>query len=318
MLQNLKKKFYTIVPRSLQKLFYNIFFKKILLKIVARRKGYIVLFINKQIHVINQSKKIIIKLSHIEYAFDTVEDFDYYFNSVVSTKISKYETVDYSTKMLHQLKVSDRIVRHYIFNSLPEGYASTIQYLKVLDVKDGEFVLDLGAYCGSTTIEFCKINPTGIVVAIEPDYLNYSTLRENLLLHQINNVIPINAAIDYTKRTLKFNHEGNLGSSSYTIRDYNSTFVSTVTLSEIESITGKKIDAIKMDIEGAELSLIKNSELYFMQNKPRLVIEPHLDNTTGELNTEELLKYLKKYGYTHFEILNQELETYPLIFATCK
>jgi FkbM family methyltransferase len=78
------------------------------------------------------------------------------------------------------------------------------------------------------------------------------------------------------------------GSHSVEIPTSKKIRVKTVKLQDV--IKGiKKIDLLKMDIEGSELDLLKNGRTAF-ERINKIVMETHN-------NEKEVIKYLKKYNY---------------------
>ena len=68
-----------------------------------------------------------------------------------------------------------------------------------------------------------------------------------------------------------------------------------------------------MDIEGAELVILKNAGDFLRRHRTaRLVIEPHKIN--GVLCTEEISQLLKGYGYV-VNLLSQGTDDWPLVVA---
>jgi hypothetical protein len=67
-----------------------------------------------------------------------------------------------------------------------------------------------------------------------------------------------------------------------------------------------------MDIEGAELAVLRKAGKFLRVHQPRLVIEPHI--VEGKMSTEEICHILKSYGYVT-ELLQQGVQNWPLIAA---
>ena len=81
----------------------------------------------------------------------------------------------------HRLRPSGLSLR---FTALPEPECTSETYLQHARLAPGDLVLDLGAYCGGTTLAFARaVGPGGHVVAFEPDPANAAALRENVARH---------------------------------------------------------------------------------------------------------------------------------------
>jgi FkbM family methyltransferase len=250
---------------------------------------------------------------------DILNDFDSYFDSVVPHyNDGIFSVVDFSTPRISH--VNNQIGRFDLvaFPSFCEATSVTRVYLDHLQLQRGDHVVDAGAYCGLTSMLFADVvEPAGLVVALEPDRQNLACLKENLAHYGIgSNLVVVDKALWHEVGTLSFEGEGNMGSSATEIlgaRISGSTSrVSATTLPEIErTYMQGRIDAIKMDIEGAELSVIANGLEWFAARLPRLVIEPHF--VAGRIITKELIAMLDGCGY-QCTVLNQGVAL-PLINA---
>jgi FkbM family methyltransferase len=146
----------------------------------------------------------------------------------------------------------------------PRTYFQFLKEVFVLDVyrsyliKKKDVVLDLGASTG----DFCiiaskKVGANGIVIALEPDADNYEILKYNIQRNKCQNVIPLNIGVG--------NEDGQ---EKEIIAPFDKQ--SRGKISRLETILeevgiGKKIDFIKMDIEGAEIDVIYASLNTFKQ-----------------------------------------------------
>ncbi|MGC9106836.1 MAG: FkbM family methyltransferase [Infirmifilum sp.] len=139
-------------------------------------------------------------------------------------------------------------------------------YDRVKDFKPSEedFVLDLGAFIGLYTLKNYKAK---YIVAIEPHPLSYTILVKNIKFNNLNNVLPLNVAI-WDKEGFVTFYEGIdlVGSSSlkplWRLGKHGKQFiVKTVTLNEVFKASHVKyFDVAKIDIEGAELELVRGGK----------------------------------------------------------
>jgi FkbM family methyltransferase len=137
----------------------------------------------------------------------------------------------------------------------PRTYFQFIKEVFVLDVyrsdliRKKDIVLDLGASTG----DFCiiaskKVGSNGMVIAIEPDADNYELLKFNIQRNKCQNVLPLNIGVGKED-----------GQEKEIIAPFDKP--SRGKISTLETILeevgiDKKIDFIKMDIEGAEADVI--------------------------------------------------------------
>lgn len=124
--------------------------------------------------------------------------------------------------------------------------------------------VDCGAYIGDTYLEAKK---AGVVIdnyyAFEPMLNNFEKLRENL---KDINCYAYNYAVSDSKKTLCF--QDMLGSSHSC--ENGGVLVSAINLDNI--LSDKKIDFIKMDIEGEELGALIGAQKIIKTQKPNLAI----------------------------------------------
>jgi len=125
-------------------------------------------------------------------------------------------------------------------------------------------IVDAGAHIGASAIFFANRYPNANVYAIEPEQENYEILSKNV--QKYNNIIPIRAAIwsNNEARTIRDRYTGSWG---YTIAPTSQETVSTnqqidcITIQSILIDQGLNyIDILKMDIEGAEKTVLENSD----------------------------------------------------------
>jgi FkbM family methyltransferase len=243
-----------------------------------------------------------------------VRFFDYYHNAVQSQVGEGRAVVDYSAPRIHTLSRSGVA---FLFTSLPESDESTQTYLSALQPRPGETVLDLGAYCGASAYFIAKlVGDSGLVLSFEPDEENFRALIKNIRTHALANVTAIPKGVWSETTTLTFQSEGNMGSAAASItgRETNLKKVSVLSLADVAALcSGRRIDAIKMDIEGAELAVLRHAGEFLLAHRlPRLVIEPHFID--GRMVTEELRTILHGYGY-QTRLLSQGVQNWPLISA---
>lgn len=268
------------------------------------------------IKLYRQQKMIILSEKHRPYVDDIKRNFDYYFNSVVLPEGQKI--LDLSNINTQTLTNGKR----YMFSSLPEPAATSEQYIELLELKAGDNVLDLGAYCGVSSLMFAEVvGALGNIIAVEPDPTNYEVMQANLREHNKNSIVsPVQAAVWKRNTTLKFDAEGSMGSSAHSILRGRSGKPVMVNALTVESLThGMRIDAVKMDIESAEYKVLPAMAPFLKKHRPRIVIEPHWRSRSlltpwkrGSVDVKYLTRVLRNVGYK-VDVVTETGTEYPLI-----
>ena len=171
------------------------------------------------------------------------------------------------------------------------------------ELSNGNTVLDLGANIGYYAImEAKKVGSSGKIYAIEPDPRNIEILIKNLKLNKINDIFEFeHAAISNKNKKAEFNLSTKTNLSSFDIekKQNNSKSIIVQTYDLGTYLKDKKrIDLIRMDIEGHEIevfeSLIKFSTNYKNYLPKKIIFETHFPIYKKRKNM--LLKYLIKFS----------------------
>ena len=162
----------------------------------------------------------------------------------------------------------------------------------VLDVyntrnyRKGDVVIDLGAGIGDFAVLAAKeIGKSGKVLAIEPSLRNFNLLKKNITKNNIKNVIPYNCAVSDKPGIVTIDYED----EKYEIEG--------LPLEQIIRDVNLDYPSIfKMDIEGAEIQVIRSS-LNILKHCRAIPIELH--NTKDSID-----KILLPLGF-HYIPFNQ-------------
>jgi len=155
-------------------------------------------------------------------------------------------------------------------------------------------IIDCGANIGLSTISFKLQYPQAEIIAFEPDIFNFELLKINTT--SFANITLFNQAIWDKEELLEFDMSGTMSSNTDTA--FQSKKSQTIQAVPLKTFLNRKIDFLKLDIEGAEYRVIKDciDELKNVQN---FFIEYHgyFDNTK-ELN--ELFDILIQSGFMYY------------------
>ncbi|MFH0933901.1 MAG: FkbM family methyltransferase, partial [Pseudomonadota bacterium] len=226
---------------------------------------------------------------------------------------------DYSAPRFHKLAGFDDFPAY--FHSYPEPMASTAAYMQFAQLKQGDIVLDLGAYAGMASIQFSKrVGTTGFVASYEPDIHNFKAARINIEMHAkysgLSNIVLHRQAVWSDCEGIEFSSDGNMGSSASLIIGKRGRVerVETTTLEKILDANGlTSIDFIKMDIEGAEIEVLNNSLGLLKKLRPALVMESHRVNDVH--SAAECEQLLRGIGYETWTSTSRDQFSDYLLFA---
>lgn len=287
------------------------------IQIFFKKHGCKIRFGQQTIEITKEQKCIRLSRSHLIHAPEILHYFDLFFDSVKPKKEGSMNCVDFSKPQYHHINGYDK--HPILLPSISEPLATTQQYLDFAQLQAGDVVLDLGAYCGLTSILFKEaVGAEGQVIAVEADAINLKCTQENLKAyeqHSTQSIDLLNAAIWKQDGELSFATEGSMGSSAVEIVGQNRGESTQVKAMRLASIARhyhlEKVDFIKCDIEGAEAVIFDQAE-FFEQFKPKIIIEPH--HIEGKLTDTACINTLKKYGYECVRITQVGSETPLLAF----
>lgn len=224
------------------------------------------------------------------------------------------------TKYKFKLKISplfDKGIERAIFHKgvYEEG---TLWCFKKI-IKKNYTVIDAGANIGLTTIFAGKlIGKMGKVYAFEPMPQTFDILCFNIKLNKLKNVSAINYGLsDFEGESEMYNnlHINRGAASLYSDKKEDGININLTTLDKIVlQYAIKKVDFIKIDIEGAEYPMLKGGENFLKgDNKPIICVEFSRD-VKSTSNPDLIYDFLKDTcGYRIFKQLKGKESQTPLI-----
>jgi len=170
---------------------------------------------------------------------------------------------------------------------------------KMDTIKKGMCVVDVGANIGAYSVLAAeKVGESGKVVSVEPESTNYQRLVENIELNNFLNVIPKNIALaDYIGSGRLFLHSSSLD-HSLVFKESDSSFleIPVMTLDGLlEEIGLENIDLLKIDAEGAEISVLKGAKRTLADNPNLKMIIAAGEHSFSEIG--QVLSFLKDCGF---------------------
>ncbi|MDP4150101.1 MAG: FkbM family methyltransferase [Bacteroidota bacterium] len=147
------------------------------------------------------------------------------------------------------------------------------EFYKFRPDSDHPRIIDCGSYIG-TSILFFKVNyPHAIITGFEPDASNYSLLKSNVDNWGFSGIEIFNAAIWVNNENVSFHSAGNMSSrieAGANERD-DQKMVRCVRLNDL---LHEQVDFLKIDIEGAELPVLRDCSDN-LKNVKNLFVEYH-------------------------------------------
>jgi FkbM family methyltransferase len=228
------------------------------------------------------------------------------------------------SSMLLELNELD-IVVEIPCTQMPEAWANFLHVFCLNDymldrlgdiISPGSIVIDAGAFLGFFSLHAARLmKRQGLIIAIEPNPLIRSYLYDNLLMNGLASISRVDPRL-----VCGYNGLGELYVTEYlALSSMNKEYIEVmgekiikkikmpcVTLNKLIEAHGiRRVDVLKLDVEGAELSIIKESMQSSILNKLRIrgvIIELHPPYRNIRDSLLELGRALRINGYDIMEI----------------
>ncbi len=163
-----------------------------------------------------------------------------------------------------------------------------------------DVVIDVGAHIGLYTfLASDRIGKKGVVISLEPHPDNFRLLKKNIRLNKKTNVMPLQYVVWSENKVLKLYESVSIGahhsvfgarkgvSESYIL-------VNTITIDSLmEKLKKRKVDWIKIDVEGSELEVIRGAKKTLLKHNIKIIVE--CISKKSYLKTKD---FLEKLGYS--------------------
>lgn len=175
-------------------------------------------------------------------------------------------------------------------------------------IHKGDTILDVGANIGFHSLYFAELTgQMGKVLAFEPISVNYQAFKNNLLLNDFPQVIPINKALGNVNEFVNIHiKEEATNPGSFNL------FEKGILNTTIECIKGDdyldekditKVDFMKIDVEGFELEVIKGLVKTIKRDLPILIFEYDQNyQLKTQIDPKEIFYFLAQFSYDFFKI----------------
>ena len=195
-----------------------------------------------------------------------------------------------------------------LFLSINGIHEKIITNLIKKEIHSGDVVLDIGAHIGYYTLQFANlVGSTGKVYAFEPEPKNFELLKKNVQINKHDNVVLIQKIVSDKDGIVEFfiSKFDSIGNKLFKSNEAGSSIkIESTTLDEYFKDLKKKIDFIKMDIQGGEGKAILGMKNLLKENKNLKIIQEWWPDALKQnhANPEDHLKFLQHIGYKFYEI----------------
>ena len=190
-----------------------------------------------------------------------------------------------------------------------DGFEDTSIAIWSVLSKKAQVILDIGSYTGLYSLVAAANHAAADITAFEPLSDNYTRLTKNIELNHFKIRI-LNMALSDTTGAARFNvfsQPGFLTSGGSLLEGGKQVKRSEeVELSTIDTLISERVfdspELVKIDVEGAELSVLKGMQAVFDQgHRPDLLVEV-LDEQAGS----ELTAFFTEMGYKFYQVLESD------------
>jgi FkbM family methyltransferase len=182
---------------------------------------------------------------------------------------------------------------------------SEIGYFCKRFCKTDFIVLDVGANIGTTTLFFAKFFNKGLVYSYEPSSEIRKYLKENVHLNGFPNVViePFALSKSPDKGYIKVDMIYNPG-SGHVSKDRRGEAIDITTI-DINHQRKKRIDLIKIDVEGYEMNVLLGGKKRINEYKPIMIIEINNETLNNyKYNVSDIFNLLNDWSYDIYLLEN--------------
>lgn len=174
----------------------------------------------------------------------------------------------------------------------------------IKNLKKGDVVLDIGAHIGYFSLMAAKVvGQKGKVYAFEPDNRNFQLLKKNILENNYKNIFPIKKAVTNKNGRAKL-YIDSQNSTDHRLTDTSEgrefKFIQTLTLNGFFKPLNKRVDFIKIDIQGGEYHALLGASNILKENPGIKILTEFYPKGLADngIKEEKFLTFLTKLGFT--------------------
>lgn len=160
------------------------------------------------------------------------------------------------------------------------------------------YIIDCGANIGLSVIYFKQQFPEAEILCFEPDRRVFEVLEYNLASFQLDKVTSINKALWNEESELIFFSEGADAGRIVEYNTENEQAFQAVKTTRLRTYLQRKVDFLKIDIEGAETKIIEDSADLLI-NVEHMFLEYHSFVQQAQ-TLDKILRILTKAGFRYY------------------
>jgi FkbM family methyltransferase len=166
---------------------------------------------------------------------------------------------------------------------LEGGYESKVQELLATHLRPGDCLFDVGAHIGFFSLLSSRlVGAAGSVVAFEPEPQNLAVLRANAARNNLPQLQIVEAAVWSSSGVLEFGRANQASSmmegrvTAVSSRNDERIQVTGIAIDDFVKRNGGPLpNIIKIDVEGAELEVLKGAAEVIRSARPTVICEVH-------------------------------------------
>ena len=185
-----------------------------------------------------------------------------------------FDTKKWNSFLNQAERLTQYAANDYILDRVETWILEGYSYRDICTAKNGDIVIDAGSFTGNTSLYFSNlVGNNGKVICFEPDPTNFMYLDTNIKKSNRTNILPINAALNSCTQLINFNTMDNGNKAGARIDTAGIAEIQAYSIDDfVNDNRIKKINFIKMDIEGAELDAIEGAKHTIQCMHPRMAI----------------------------------------------
>ena len=213
-------------------------------------------------------------------------------------------------KIYHSYRIDGT---HIVYFKNPKSFLQSTKEIfsqntyKFSSSSQSPFIIDCGAYIGTSILYFKKLFPSCKVIGFEPDTDNYKILDKNINTWHFKDVQVLNEAIWISNGFVDFQSNGDMTGHVSGNKKTEKT-INRIKSTRLLDLLDQKIDFLKIDIEGAEYDVLVdckdnlvNVENLFIEYHSRFSEEHKLIEILDILNKSNFKFYIKEAANIYSE-----------------